>query len=347
MNGEPIDPRQISSAWLTEVLRDQGLLRVGGRVTAFQIGNATLSKVASSLFIRVWYDDSTLGLPSRFFLKITHPNFSHGACEVEFYQALNEQGSVAESPFVRCYAAWTNAFGQACLLLDDLSQTHFTPAKNVMPSVQHTQQAIRALAQSHAYWWERTPLGQKPNTDFLDNMGEGRLKSVQAYAEFMGSEVPSARYKTFERIVMSWPLANRRKRAVAGSALTLIHRDVHPWNFLYPFNPSQPTYLIDWQSWRFGTATNDLAYLLAAFWEPKERRQIEQSMMQLYYDTLVASGVGNYAWDDFWADYRASIIRTAVQLVGGWNVSRGKDRRIQRVMSAFDDWECEDLLVTS
>lgn len=347
MNGEPINPRHITSAWLTEVLRDQGLLRVGGRVTAFQIVNSMLSKVATSLIVRVWYDDSSIDMPSRYFLKITHPDFAYGACEVEFYEAVNDIGWTPKSPFVHCYAAWTNAFGQACLLLDDLSQSHFTPAKNVMPSEQHTQQAIRTLAQAHAYWWERTPSGQKPNTDYLDNMGAGRLKSMQAYAEFMGSEVPTARLKTYERIVMTWPLPNRRKRAMAGSALTLIHRDAHPWNFLYAFNPAHQAYLIDWQSWRVGTATNDLAYLLAAFWEPKERRQIEQSMMQLYYETLVKSGVNNYTWDEFWEDYRASIIRSAVMLVGGWNASRGKDRRIQRVMSAFDDWECEDLLVTS
>jgi hypothetical protein len=342
MNGEPIDPHHISSAWLTEVLRDQGLLRIGGRVTSFQIVNARPSKVATCLIVRVWYDDPSIDLPTRFFLKITHPEFQHGMCEVEFYQAASEISTAAPSPFVRCYAAWTNAFGQACLLLDDLSQSHFTPAKTVMPSEQHTQQAVRTLAQAHAFWWERIPLTPRTSTDLLDNVGEGRLKSMHAYAEFMGSEVPTARYKTYERILTTWPLPNRRKRA-----LTLIHRDAHPWNFLYAFDPSQQGYLIDWQSWRIGTATNDLAYLLAAFWEPKERREIEQSMMRLYYDTLVASGVSNYTWDEFWDDYRASIIRSAVMLVGGWNANRGKDRRIQRVMSAFDDWECENLLATS
>src|SRR5689334_6623963 len=102
MNGEPIDPRHITSTWLTEVLRDQGLLRVGGRVTAFQVGNAMFSKVATSLIVRVWYDDSTVDLPTRFFLKITHPGFANGECEVEFYEAVNEQTGAAKSPFVRC-----------------------------------------------------------------------------------------------------------------------------------------------------------------------------------------------------------------------------------------------------
>jgi Phosphotransferase enzyme family len=341
---EPINPQRMSSAWLTEVLRDQGVLRVGVRVTAFQVIDAQASKTADTMIVRLWYDDSDPSLPARLFIKLTHPGLEWARREVEFYQTMAAVKRTAETPFVRCYGAWTNAAGQACLLLDDLTQTHFTPARNVLPSASHAEQAVVTLARAHAFWWEKPPLGQRPTTDILDGMSDSRSQGVRAYAEFMGSEVTPTRLNTYLRMVSNWPLSTRRQRVLAGCGLTLIHRDAHPWNFLYPFDPARPAYLIDWQSWRVSSATNDVAYFLTAYWEPGERRQAEDALRHLYFDTLTKMGVQNYTWSDFEYDYRASVIRSAVMLLGGWHADRGNDRRIQRVMSAFDDWQCETLL---
>ena len=105
--------------------------------------------------------------------------------------------------------------------------------------------------------------------------------------------------------------------------------------------------LIDWEGWTIGTATDDLAYMMAMHWYPDRRRQIERPLLDLYHEALLAQGVCGYdrqALDD---DYRLSalwlITRPIAQATNDigprvwWN-------NLERIMLAVDDLGCRDLL---
>jgi hypothetical protein len=129
---------------------------------------------------------------------------------------------------------------------------------------------------------------------------------------------------------------------VRGEGVTLIHRDPHPGNLLYPHHPATATVkLIDWQSYRVDTGTDDIAYFMAFHWPRDERRRLEAAMLRRYYDRLIELGVRDYRWDDCCYDYQASICRMLMVTVSarstGWE-------RIRRGLAAFVDWNCAEIL---
>ena len=66
--------------------------------------------------------------------------------------------------------------------------------------------------------------------------------------------------------------------------------------------------LFDWDAWRIGVASNDLAYMMATHWYPDRRRRMEQSLLDHYHTARMAYGVCDYdrrALDD---DYRLSAL---------------------------------------
>ena len=64
-------------------------------------------------------------------------------------------------------------------------------------------------------------------------------------------------------VASAWP-RRRRDRVIRAQGVTIVHRDPHPLNLLYPLDSaSRSVKLIDWQSWRVDTGTDDLDYLMA------------------------------------------------------------------------------------
>jgi hypothetical protein len=102
----------------------------------------------------------------------------------------------------------------------------------------------------------------------------------------------------------------------------------------------------DWDSWRVGIGTNDLAYMMAMHWYPDRRRWLERPLLDLYHATLAAHGVSydRRALDD---DYRLSVLwqittpvwqaANNIPAVIWWN-------NLERTMLAVDDLGCRDLL---
>ena len=129
--------------------------------------------------------------------------------------------------------------------------------------------------------------------------------------------------------------------------MSLVHGDAHVWNYLLPRDGGDDVRLFDWDSWRTGVATNDLAYMMATHWYPERRRRLEQPLLDYYHATLVANGVYDYdrrALDD---DYRLSVLwqlitpvsQAAIELppLIWWS-------HIERIVAAIDDLGCRDLL---
>ena len=100
-----------------------------------------------------------------------------------------------------------------------------------------------------------------------------------------------------------------------------MNRDTHAANFLYPRYPERDRVrIVDWQSWRVDTGTDDLAYMIAAHWYPERRARLEKLLLQRYQQRLREHGIA-YSWEECWQDYKASVIRVLFSLVGGWQLS--------------------------
>jgi hypothetical protein len=105
--------------------------------------------------------------------------------------------------------------------------------------------------------------------------------------------------------------------------------------------------LIDWDGWRVSIATGDLAYLIATHWYPDRRRLLERTLLDHYHAELLENGVRGYGRADLDEDYRLSALMQIATPV--WQMAYKVPpwvwwNHLDRVMSAYDDLGCHDLL---
>jgi len=362
---EPItDMAQVSPAWLTRVLQKQGVL-TQGKVTAVhkQPLRATIS-ITSFLarFAASYSDDAPKSAPSRLFLKIARPDFDAALSarawknEVEFYTTVVNAMSAPAT--VCCYdAAYAPETGRAHVLLADVSDTHFQPEWPLPPPKLYCEKAVECVAKLHAWWWEHPRLGKDIGqllTDeaFKEGIGETE-KRVRAFVDFLGDRLSEDRRKVYDKVLAALPRLfghHRRRRLSERKAFTLVHGDASLWNFLYPQDlDKEQVRIIDWQVWRIGVGTDDLAYMMALHWYPERRRVMERELLKRYHRELLKQGVANYGWEECWLDYRVSAISNLL-LPALWSGNKLPAAlwwsHLERALLAFDDLACEELLET-
>jgi len=352
------DISQITAVWLTQILQRNGRLPEG-EVSTLKITASKQTNVSVVYHLALQYSQDNLHAPQHLFLKLPTPNPFWVPKEVEFYQLLVPQ-MLSTSPakgwlFPYCYeVASSPETHQAHFILEDLSETHFTNSEWMPPTYQLCEQVIDAYASFHTYWWEHPWLGNKvgefltPTT--IDEFIETARQKLRACLTAIDTELSSAQRQVLEAVVTSWP-SRRQERLVQGRGVTLVHRDPHPLNFLFPHDPQHDTVkLIDWQSWRIDTGTDDLAYLMTCHWPPEQIEAIELVLVKRYYSQLLVEGLENYSWDECWYDYQASIIRCLFFLVSAWSPAQWASgiwwKRVQYGIAAYERWQCSSLLNT-
>ena len=143
------DPAQVTAAWLTSILRREGVLDRG---SVAAVETATLPH----LTLR-YSADAPAAAPSRLFLKLQQRRNiagGNGRPEVRAYHAWADQReSLPMLP--RCYdAAYDEDIARSHLLLQDFSATHALPAWPV-PTSEHQAWVTDCTAHFHARWWEK------------------------------------------------------------------------------------------------------------------------------------------------------------------------------------------------
>ena len=95
------------------------------------------------------------------------------------------------------------------------------------------------------------------------------------------------------------------------SSLTLIHGDLSPGNILAPNEGDRPLYFVDRQPFEWSptvwTGASDLARVMVLTWEKSVRRQLEDTVLERYYDGLIGRGVDGYPWEALLRDYRLGV----------------------------------------
>lgn len=335
--------------FLTDLLRRSGLLP-RGQVASIQCEPilGTYGKPHQIFTLHVKYTGAGLHpAAGRFFLK-----FGRSAKEVFFYTTIAREMAAPPLPLPVCYiASYASDADQACLLLEDLSETHFQTEWPLPPTDSLCFRVVADLARIHALWWENARL----ENEFRATIPAGRswperrrlaLENLPAFIDFLGDRLSPPRRAVYERMLAAasppWEPARHAPHQ------TLLHGDMNMWNVFFPRDPAGACRFFDWNMWDIGSPSDDLAYLIAMHWYPERRARLEQALLLAYYDALTRCGVQGYSVEAFQQDYRRSVLRSL--LIPAWQWVRGILPGIwwphlERTFLAFEDLGCAEFLL--
>lgn len=348
---------QVTPEWLTAVLREQGSLSQG-RLTSVVAGPAQATFGSATWRLRISYsENASSSAPQKLFLKVSNPALASGQFDAQqlrqeaiFYSAVAPL--MGESFTIPCYSAVLEPeTGASHILLKDVSETHATD-RNPLRSG-HAEQAIDCLARLHAFWWDHPRLGRDigrfPTQVERERDWSETERGTQAFMAALGDQLLPGWRAIYEGVLPALPGLFQRHET--GRRLTLVHGDAHLGNFLFPREAAAGNaYLADWQFWHPTVGGTDLAFMMAAEWEPETRRRLEHGLLQRYYDGLLAHGAQGYSWNQCWDDYRLSVILVSIFIpVWRWALFQWAPdlAAMARSMTAFDDLRCCELLERS
>ncbi len=352
MTSEPL-PAVATAEHLTLALHQAGVL--GDNSVSDVVVESSRNMVLSQIRrLRVSYQKAC-DAPKTLILKTELPEragqgANAGRHEVEFYKDV--AAAISACPVPRCFeASWASDTKAWHLLLEDLGDSHVIATKwPLPPTVAQCQSIMRARARFQAAWWDDARLGvsigSQPDSEETDRQVQRLVERFAKFADFMGDRLPRERVKLFEQWLDAGPLL--LTRAFNGSNRTIVHGDAHVWNCFLPRDEhSDDVRLFDWDSWRIGLGTIDLAYMMALHWYPDLRHEREQLLLDEYHAVLVAQGIGGYDRTALKADYCLSVLwqimtpvmqhEYGIPPLIWWN-------NLQRILLAVDDLNCRDFL---
>ena len=365
---EPVSPE-----WLTNALRQSGVLAEGRVVSVEQSANSAFNSAACHLQV-AYSADAVPNAPRQLFIKrnLAEPwAVRAGAREVAFYQVASTMVPPL-SMLVPCYGASFDATsGDSWLLLRDVSETHEGPVTREqsmagvgVPSDAQLRAIVEALARLHAAWWEHPALGTgallvsewyRDHEHFAATLGEF-ASNWTTLQQSSGATLPAATTTLGHAALGSLPhIWNRllAERMAAKRHLTISHGDCYLSQFLCPKpdSPDDAIYLIDFQGACGDLPAMDLVFLFATFWTPAQRHEHdrERRLLRLYHDALVRHGITGYGWDELVTDYRIALAFMLFYPV--WDATNGSKReywepKLRCLASAADDWDCRELFAS-
>jgi len=207
---------------------------------------------------------------------------------------------------------------ESVLILEDLAPAQ--PGSWLKgTNVGQARVALESLARFHAHWWN-----QEDCVEIKELVGllsgnkddEGNLVGDLFYAawprfKIQMKEVLKDEVHRFGDTIlgnMEWvdSQANTRQQ-------TLCHGDYRLDNILFGTRDGKIScWVVDWEDVFFGSGLIDVSWFLGGCL-PMALSHHESDLLRHYYRTLVDGGVGNYSWEQYFADYRAAMCSSFVQ----------------------------------
>jgi aminoglycoside phosphotransferase (APT) family kinase protein len=342
--------------WLTQVLTASGDLAHGG-VTKVTRRVWRQSRHADLIRVEATYGADARNAdgappPAKLMLKISRagaaakPNPHYARKEFEFYSRI--AGAMHNPPCARCFdCAFDPTSGRFHFLLEDLSATYSHVRDPLPPSVPACEKIMESLARLHAAWWNDPRVGTAFGNPYHEERWTSRAKTLEKRTvkllDFLGDRLPGAHRRIYRNLCEVFPRLIARQGA---GHLTVTHGDAHYQNFLIA-RDSADCRIIDWEDWELAPATDDLAFLMAVLWFAPRRKRLEQPLLHIYHQALIAAGVKNYPWSALWADYRLSVVKYLCKPVFQWangvSASLWWDN-LERVLAAYDDLGCAEIM---
>lgn len=353
----PLSYDSITKQWLTRVLCKNV---PAARVASFTLGPPDDGS-SNRRTIQVQYNAAGLaaGLPTALFCKATHDlanrivlGVSGGARgEVLFYRDIRPLLNI-EAP--QCYhARFDSDTFNSIILLGDISGevTEFCTDETPM-SRKRAESQIRLLAELHGRVYGDARL-QKLILEiptwpqfFHGTLGFGMKDGSSKGFLSAESVIPPRFYRRFDEV---WPATLAAVAAHEALPHTLAHGDVHLKNWYVAGNGEMG--LADWQCCGRGQWSRDVAYTVSTALATEDRRAWERDLLQLYIESLRASGGPVIEFDDAWQHYRQQLISAltwwTVTLTPPEGLPDMQPKRtslefIRRISTAIDDLDAMD-----
>ncbi|MCY4104101.1 MAG: aminoglycoside phosphotransferase family protein [bacterium] len=177
------------------------------------------------------------------------------------------------------------------LVLEDLTGRARLAASGDACTARQALTVVDALADLHAYGWDRPRRGSASGwlpaqADRERSLGRWlRLPLVRRGLELAGGQVPAPVAAAALRCARHYRAADE---SLTGPPHTLIHNDCHLGNLAFDAE-DRPVFL-DWQMVRAGQWARDMAYFCALALAPDDRRSAEDLLLDRYRRRLRAAG---------------------------------------------------------
>jgi hypothetical protein len=305
----------IDAAWMTNVLRDAGVLGDGGRVTCAERATCGTGQLADSYRFTLTYDAPHRG-PATVVGKFPSEDPTSRAfgkqsgyyrSEIRFYQEIAPTLVDLALP-TALHAGLAENESDFVLLMDDLA-----PARTVDQLVGCTaDEAALVMEQAaalHADSWQSTQLAGvawlKGTVASFTHITDNFPQTAGTFLEKFGDLVPEADVQEAARLndqLDAW-------KRVLNAPQCLWHSDLRADNLLFDARGGAiPVAVLDWQGVGYGCGTIDVAYYLSTSLTTADRRAHERDLVAHYHDKLVSLGVTGYSADQCWEDYRVLAI---------------------------------------
>lgn len=326
-----------------------------GRVVSVEAEAPRDQLVSRIVRLRLACEGAGEAAPHSVILKVGLPGrandgpFLQGAGEVAFYSRIAPAMPAGLVP--RCFdSAWQADTRQWHLLLEDLTDTHEIATQWPLPPDEKLcRQMVQTLARLHAVWWDDprlgTEIGTRVDAETARQAMQRHAGAYERFADHLGDRLSRERRELYRHFFAT--VHRVQARVLIWRNVTLVHGDAHVWNCFVPKDGSDDLRYFDWDTWRIGLGTGDLAYMMATHWYPERRHRLEQPLLDHYHTALLAHGVTDYDRAALGEDYRRSVLMQLLMPPLQWSAGIPPWvwwGHLERVTAAVDDLDCRALL---
>jgi hypothetical protein len=360
----PGGPEDITAEWLTEALRNRGVIREAAVTSVEQtIIGAGAGFMGQLAHTTLTYDKPEPGAPKTLVAKLpaSHPEnrgvamfFRFYEREVNFYDQIADK--VALHTPQRYHSAFDPASGDYVLLLEDLAPA-VVGDQLAGCTIEKAKLAIADLAKFHATWWNKPEidtLDWMPGYDddwYIQAVEDGYAQAWEPFVEFTKDYLSPEMADVCRR----FGKGVRKVMNTVGRDLpvTIVHGDYRLDNMFFASAAGgAPLTVIDWQISAKGGGIFDVAYFVAGTLPEGQRRATERDLVKLYHDTLIANGVTGYSFEQCWEDYRlTTLFLLAYSVIALGSLDHANQRGVdlfttisKRTIAAITDLKSAELL---
>jgi Ecdysteroid kinase-like family len=197
------------------------------------------------------------------------------------------------------------------LVMEDLSPARGGNQIAGLP-LDHARLALDEVAGLHASLWNGPELAALAAT--IQPFGEGawigtggrHAAAWPAFETFVAGRASRDLLRVGERMAST---IERMMVDMAKPPRTLCHGDFRADNLMFAPRDGDATLItVDWQAPLQARGAFDVGYLMSMSVTTELRRAHESVLLHGYYDRLLAAGVEDYAYDEFFHDYRRGLL---------------------------------------
>ena len=307
----PAHPGAVTAEWLTERLREVGVL-IDGRVASVEWVPIGTGQVGDSARFTVAYEggEGPSTLAGKFpaadpTSRTTAAAFGLYVKEVGFYREI---ASLLDVRVPRLFAAEIDGAGvEFVLLFEDLGPCR-QGDQLASCSITDAREAIRQAAAIHAPSWNNPAvIDHEWLTMRPEAVAQVKALYPQAHAVFADRYADTLEPQ-FMRVCDQLNEASQQWFGRDSADRCLIHGDFRLDNMLFDVRGgAEPIAVLDWQTVSVGNGLTDIGYFLGCGVGDALRREGEGELLDLYCAEMTALGVP-LTRDGVWDDYRLGAL---------------------------------------